>query len=415
MPSFALVDCNNFFVSCEKVFRPELEGQPVVVLSSNDGCIIARSNEAKALGIKMGEPAFKCRDILTAHQVKQFSSNFALYSDMSNRVFHILKKQAPKIEIYSVDEAFLDFNHVPEENKLEEAERIQTFTQKASGIPVTIGVASTKTLAKIATEFGKQIGQRAVEITDTNRESILRRIAIGDVWGVGRRYSEKLQSHGLRTAYDLSIKDDKWIRQNMTVLGLRTALELRGESAIPLNQSADPKKSILSSRTFSQSTSSLVQLQEAVATYISIAARKLREQNSLATQLAVSVRNKTNYFSHKIPIKPTQQTAELIKQAHYCLDQIYQPNISYKKAAVYLTGFLPGNYLQEDLFEAKDHSKDKRIATTIDQLNCLWGRDTIVHASAGLKKEWTAKCNMRSPRYTTSWSELPVAKLPKIV
>lgn len=411
MTSFALVDCNNFFVSCEKVFRPELEGQPVVVLSSNDGCIIARSNEAKALGIKMGEPAFKCRDILTAHKVKQFSSNFALYSDMSNRVFHTLRDQAPKIEIYSVDEAFLDFSHVPDEHKLAEAERIQSFTQKSSGIPVTIGVAPTKTLAKIATEFGKRIGQRAVEITDTNRESILRRIAIRDVWGIGRRYSEKLQSHGLRTAYDLSIKDDNWVRKNMTVLGLRTVLELRGESCIALNQSADPKKSILSSRTFSKSTSSLVQLQEAVATYISIAARKLREQNSLATQLAVSVRNKTNNFSHKIPIKPTQHTAELIKQAHYCLDQIYNPSISYKKAAVYLSGLLPGEYLQEDLFEPKDHLKESQISATVDHLNCLLGRDTIVHASAGLKKEWTAKCNLRSPRYTTSWQEVPVAKV----
>lgn len=409
---FALVDCNNFFVSCEKVFQPHLEGKPVVVLSSNDGCIVARSNEAKAIGTEMGQPAFKCRDVLTYHKVKEFSSNFSLYSDMSNRVMWTLKDMAEKIEIYSVDEAFVDFSAIKAENKLSEGQKIQHSIQKYTGIPVTVGIGSSKTLAKAAAEYGKQIKQQTVEITPENREPILRKIPVQDIWGVGRKYSQKLNSHGIRTAFDLICKPDKWIKENMTIMGLRTVLELRGESVIAFKQKAKPKKSILSSRSFSSAVKDLESLQQAVGTYVSIAARKLRDQSSLATQMGVFLRNRKKYYSHKINLTdPTDHTPELIKQARFCLDKIYQEGTPYKKAGVYFSGLVPSQFQQTNLFQKKDYDKQKRFAYTVDQLNYLWGRDTVVHASTGLGRQWSAKCQMRSPQYTTSWREIPVIKI----
>ncbi|NTW37306.1 MAG: hypothetical protein HGB17_14535 [Syntrophobacteraceae bacterium] len=273
---FALLDCNNFYVSCERLFNPRLEGRPVVVLSNNDGCIIARSNEAKVLGIKMGEPFFKCRGLIAAHQVQVFSSNYPLYGDLSQRVMDVLCQLEPEVEIYSIDEAFIRLPQANEEALLENGRHLRATVKKQVGIPVSIGFGPTKTLSKIANRIAKKRPEHGgvFALPDQGLDALLATIEVGDVWGIGPRQSQKLFACGIRTALDLKNGNDTWLRKHLTVTGLRTAMELRGVSCLPLEDMPPPRKSVTSSRSFGQPITDLAWLREALSSYIAIAAEK---------------------------------------------------------------------------------------------------------------------------------------------
>jgi len=417
---FALIDCNNFYASCERLFRPDLANRPVVVLSNNDGCIIARSNEAKALGIGMGTPYFKQQGLIRKHNIAVFSSNYPLYGDMSQRVMDVLMRLEPDVEIYSIDEAFIRFpagSHCD----LESYSRfLKATVQKHTGIPVSIGLGPTKTLAKIANRFAKKDPSAAgiFILSDQGHiESLLAKVAVGDIWGIGRRHAARLEQRGIHTALALRNCDDTWIRKQLTVTGLRTTMELRGIPCISLEKAPPAKKSICTSRSFGQPVQRLADLQEAVATYAAQAACKLRRQHLRTTVIDVFIR--TNSFQKTEPQycnrrtfilePPSCHTATLIKAALASLKAIYRPGYRYQKAGVLLSGLVPASHEQLRLFSASA-PRAASLMDAVDKINERWGRDTIQFAAAGLVKEWHFKQLKKSPAYTTCWSELPTAK-----
>jgi len=386
----------------------------VAVLSNNDGCIIARSNEVKALGVPMGIPLFKCRDVIAKNNVKLFSSNFTLYGDISARVMSTLKEMAQNIEIYSVDEAFLDVSSI--KDKYEYGVKIRDTIKQNVGIPVSVGIGQTKTLAKAANELAKKHEEfeSVLEITPKNRNKMLAMLPIDGIWGVGRRYSKKLNSFGIHTALELIKKPDRWIQKHMTITGLKTILELRGIPCISMRLTEDSRKGILSSRSFGRPVTEIADLKQAVASYVSIAARKLRSQGSLATNIGVFLRTgkKDPGTHYKIPLEvPTSFTPNLIKHAHHCLEEIYKPDQKYKKAGVYLSRLVPENYRQLNMFIEKDDAKESRISNLVDQVNNYWGKDFIRFAATGTKRRWKMKSEQKSPRYTTNWNELLTIKI----
>jgi len=416
---FALVDCNNFFASCERVFRPDLWNKPIVVLSNNDGNIIARSNEAKALGIKMGEPYFKARDFLKKNSVKVFSSNYTLYGDMSSRVMSVLKHLEPDVEVYSIDEAFISLPASNKFNFIDHGRSIKTVVQKWTGMPVSIGFAHTKTLAKIANRIAKKNSQHKGVFDLTAYESIdtiLSRIAVKDVWGIGRQYTKKLNNHGIFTARDLKYSNDKWIRKHLTVMGLRTVWELRGKPCISIEDAPVPKKGIITSKSFSRPVTSLEELKEAVATYISRAAEKLRSQHSIANVLHVflstnSFKFNTPQYSNSLSVvlpEPTASTSTLIKHSLHGLKKIYRSGFEYKKAGVMLAEIIPETYRQRNLFERGRN--DRKLMDALDNINTKWGSGTLQYAATGFKKSWMFKREQLSKAYTTQWDQLPVVK-----
>lgn len=417
---FALVDCNNFYASCERLFRPELNSQPIIVLSNNDGCVIARSNEAKALGIAMGTPHFKIKDLLAKHKVHVFSSNYALYGDLSHRVMTILQQHEAKVEVYSIDEAFISLPYVPGTLQLETARFLQQKIKQCVGIPVSIGIGPTKTLAKIATRIAKKDPRHGgvFDITDNSRiDQLLATCDVDDVWGVGRQSASKLRMRGIMSARALRDADDVWIRKQLTVTGLRTAMELRGISCLRLETALPDKKSIISSKSFGRPVSSLSDMREAVATYLSTAAEKLRDQGSVTG--AVQVFIATNTFNPNQPqyvqslttclSKPTSYTPHLLKAALHCLESIFKPGYQYQKAGVMLTGIVPDGCQQIGLFDVQGEGKDE-LMQAVDRINQKWGRQTVQLAAAGLVKPWEMVQSHKSPAYTTSWSELPIVK-----
>jgi len=420
MPSlFALLDCNNFYVSCERLFNPRLEGRPVVVLSNNDGCIIARSNEAKALGIKMGEPFFKCRGLIAAHQVQVFSSNYPLYGDLSQRVMDVLCQLEPEVEVYSIDEAFFRLPQANQESLLENGRNIRTTVKKQVGIPVSIGFGPTKTLAKIANRIAKKFPEHGgvFVLPDQGLDALLATIEVGDVWGIGPRQSRKLFACGIRTALDLKNGNDTWLRKHLTVTGLRTAMELRGISCLPLEESPPTRKSVTSSRSFGQPVTDLAWLREALSSYIAIAAEKLRVED-LKTG-CVQVYLTTNRFREgepqyansktiTLPIH-TSSTLDLIHYADEVLQQLYRPGYAYKKVGVVLIDLVSASHVQAHLFLTPPKGQEALMGA-MDQINRRWGRDTLHSAASGFLRPWKNRQERKSPSYTTSWQELPVVK-----
>ncbi|MFA7347043.1 MAG: Y-family DNA polymerase [Desulfurivibrionaceae bacterium] len=421
MPAlFALIDCNNFYVSCERVFSPELEGKPVVVLSNNDGCIIARSNEAKALGIKMGEPYFKCKPLIERYRVRVFSSNYALYGDMSQRVMNVLDRLEPNVEIYSIDESFIQLPLASQETLSITGENIRNTIRRHTGVPVSVGFGPTKTLAKIANRIAKKNPEHGGVFTilpDSDIEGVLKNIEVGDVWGIGGRSTQKLAGQGIHTAYDLSRASETWVRKHLSITGVRTMHELQGTPCFPLEETPPPKQSIACSRSFGTPVSELKEMHEAAVSYISRAAEKLREQQLKAGSLTLYLTTSqfrtdqpqyANSRTMTLPC-PTADTAELIAQAVRCLKELFRPGYAYQKVGVVLTDLIPEHIHQGNLFITARRNRDS-LLQALDRVNQRWGKDTLQYASAGLTKPWHHKQSMKSPSYTTNWRELPIVQ-----
>lgn len=424
---FALVDCNNFYCSCERVFNPALRDKPVVVLSNNDGCIIARSNEAKALGIKMGEPFFKIRQTLEEQKVAVFSSNYALYGDMSHRVMSLLSEFTPDITIYSIDEAFLQLptaEHDPTFSIEEYGKKIVRTVTKGTGIPVTIGIAPTKTLAKIASHFGKQYaGYKNVCLIDTEekRAKALQLTPIHEVWGIGRRLSPQLAYYGIRTAWDLTQKSEQWVRRNFSVTLARTWKELQGDNCIDIEE-LPHSKSICTSRSFPEKgISELPLLEEAVANFAASCSRKLKQQHTACygmTIFAYTSRFPTSGHPYQLSQTcsfsvATSDRQEIVSRAVEVLRQHWPDDITpfIKKAGVIVWGIIPDTAIQAQLFDPIDRSKQMALSKAIEEINRKNGHNMVRIAVQGYDKRWHLKCERISKRYTTDIDDIIEIKL----
>ena len=419
MKNFALVDCNNFYVSCERLFKPRLQHRPVVVLSNNDGCIIARSEEAKALGITMGEPFYKVESFLKKHGVKVFSSNYALYGDLSYRVMDVLQQLEPEVEVYSIDEAFVVLPEIKGCSLKDYGSYIRQQIKQYVGLPVSIGIGPTKTLAKLANKVAKKEKRYDGVFDIAEYESVnalLAKFSTNDIWGIGRRYTEKLQRYGINDALGLKNANDDWLRKNLTVVGLRTAMELRGTSCLAVEDVSAARKSIVSSRSFGTPVARLEELKEAVASYVTIATEKLRSQNLTASSLHVFLL--TNRFKKSQPQysasqtvrlgSPTANTSILISQAIGCLEQIYKSGYQYQKTGVMLTELTSADSQQMSLFGGDVERPE--LMQALDRVNARWGRNTLQYAAAGIEKKWSMKQQYKSQAFTTRWDELPVVQ-----
>jgi DNA polymerase V len=417
---FALLDCNNFYASCERLFRPELADKPVVVLSNNDGCIVARSNEAKALGLGMGSPYFKYEPLIRRHRVAVFSSNYALYGDISQRVMDTLMQIEPEVEIYSIDEAFIGLPPGRHIDLNGYGHSLKATIHRYTGIPVSIGFGPTKTLAKIANRLAKKdpAAQGVFNMTDNpDLESLLAGVGVNDVWGIGRRHAARLKKRSIHTARDLKNCDDDWLKKTLTITGLRTAMELRAIPCIGLEETPPAKKSIATSRSFGIPVESLADLQEAVATYTAQAAYKLRTAQLLTSVIHVFLR--TNSFKKEQPQysasktftlpTPTCHTPTLISSTLNLLQSIYRSGYFYQKAGVMFTGLTPKGYQQMHIFSSPD-PRDTSLMQAMDTINSRWGRNTIHSAAAGFDQSWHHRQRRKSPDYTTRWTELPIVK-----
>jgi len=425
--AFALVDCNNFYCSCERAFNAALHNKPVLVLSNNDGCVVARSNEARALGIRMGQPAFECRELIEQHAIQVFSSNYSLYADMSDRVMKTLATFTSRLEVYSIDEAFLDVSHVGAEHLLDYGRQIRETVWQCTGIPVSVGLATTKTLSKIATEVVKQNppSQGVLNLThysEAELDELLDSIALKDVWGIGPRYTNRLQaSRSIFTAKNLKDADEHWIRKRFSVMVQRTVLELRGIACIPLETEPKPKKGIMTAKSFGRPVESLAELEEAVATYTARAVEKLRNQESAAC--CISVFLTTNPFQHDAPQYanslsrmlpfPTSFTPDFLNVALDLVRSMYQPGFRYKKAGVCISKIVSQEVLQADLFgdySLEREYKKARLMAMVDFINRWWGQNTIFFGAQGIGQEWKMRQERRSPRFTTQWGEILVVR-----
>jgi DNA polymerase V len=412
----ALVDCNNFYASCEAAFQPMLQNLPVIVLSNNDGCVVARSPLAKTLGIQMGEPFFRVQHLVKRHNIQVFSSNYSLYGDMSERVMSTLATFTPDFELYSIDEAFLGFDGFTEANLLEYGCHIRKTVKQWTGIQVSIGLAGTKTLAKVANRLAKKSGDGVIDISHLDLDAVLEGTAVEDVWGIGRRWSRSLRELGITTALQLREAEPAWIKQKYNVVMQRTVLELRGLACIPLDQTLPSRKSICVSRSFSRPVTELHELKEAIATYISRAAEKLRQYQLSANVLQVfahSSRFKGDYYSNGVTLSlpvATQDTRILLIFALQGAEAIYRPECEFAKAGVLLLELQPVVIKQLDLFAQQDGERSALLMQTMDQINCQFGHGTIQFAAAGLQKGWGMRQEKRSPRYTTRWAEIPLVR-----
>jgi DNA polymerase V len=417
---FALVDCNNFYVSCERVFNPKLEGKPVIVLSNNDGCVVARSNEAKALGIGMGVPAFQIRHLIRAHDVQVFSSNYALYGDMSRRVMDTLAQFSPNVEVYSIDEAFLSLSEFTSRKLTEYGREIRTTVKRWTGIPVSIGIAETKTLAKVAAHHAKRLPEAAgvFDLTSCqNRDALLAEIPVEDVWGVGPAFARFLAQHGITTVLALRGADEQWIGRDMGVVGRRLVLELRGVSCLALDDCPPPKQGITVSRSFGRPVTSLPEMREAVAAYTARAAEKLRVERLAVSVLTVFLTTNpfkdelqySNAATIKLPVA-TDSTSDLLRYALLSVERNFREGYRYNKAGVMLTALVPASQRQHDLFEDQDRERSSRLMRVLDRLNAEMGAGTLRYAAEGYVKRWRARFERRSPAYTTNWRDLPIAR-----
>ena len=411
---FALVDCNNFYVSCERAFAPSLEGKPVVVLSNNDGCVVARSNEAKALGIGMGVPAFEVEDVIIKNGVEVFSSNYTLYADMSSRVMETLSFLIPDIEIYSIDEAFLRFDGF-DCSLADYGRKIQQTVKRWTGLPVTVGVGSTKTLAKIANSIAKKsaTAKGVLDLTAFDcLDDVLAEVPVEKIWTIGIRTTIRLKRAGITTALALRDTDVNWIRQKFGVIGVRTVYELKGICCYPLEDNPPMKKSITVSRMFGKPVVSVEDLKEAVASYASRAGEKLRQYHLAANIMTVFVTTsrftKRRYFnSHTLVFSvATSDTMEIIKAALFCIDNLYRKGFAYKKAGIIFNALVGEERVQRNLFDNADRERSRRLMRAIDNVNAR-SDCSVRWAAEGLGQPWKVEFKRRSCRYTTNWSELP--------
>ncbi len=420
---YAIVDCNSFYCSCERVFRPELNEKPVVVLSNNDGCIIARCDKAKNLSVGMAGPYFLAKPLIEKHGVEVFSSNYNLYGDMSWRVMEVLRTIAGKgnVEVYSVDEAFVHLHFISQDSLRTFALEMKETVEKWTGVKVSVGIAPTKTLAKLANCIAKEnkIRTDCIAILETEEKIIraLKMTAVKDLWGVGGQSAKKFAKLDIHTAWDLRQMPEEWARKNLGgVVGVRLIKELRGEKAIVINEYKD-KRMIATTRMFGDAVTSLSDIKEAISTYTSRAAEKLRRQYSAASMINVFVvtnekvdesphfRHGPTYSRHKILTSPTCVTNELIKPAMQLAEQLYQEGKKYKKAGVILSGIVPDNSIQANLFE-KQKNVDRHLMVQIDNINFSMRDDVVKFASSGTKQNWKMRKQFHSPRYTTRWNEL---------
>ncbi|MBP6456853.1 MAG: Y-family DNA polymerase [Chitinophagaceae bacterium] len=413
---FALIDCNNFYASCERVFRPDLNGKPIVVLSNNDGCVIARSNEAKAVGIPMGAPSFEYEKIFLQHGVQVFSANFALYGDMSNRVMDILSHYSPDIEIYSIDEAFLKLSGFDFFNLQNYGEEMRLKVIKWTGIPVSIGIAPTKALAKVANRIAKKYSERTkgVYIIDNEEKRIkaLKWLKVEDVWGIGRQHSKRLNKIGVSNAYDFTELDDSLVRKQMGIVGLRLKQDLKGIPTLDLEET-QLKKSIATTRSFEKNYTQYQQLEERIITFASSCAEKLRQQKSCCNSLMVFIhtnghRKDLPQYSRNMVLKlpfPTNSSIELSKFATQALKHIFRTGYAYKKAGVIVQDFTADSCLQKTLFENRDE-RHIPLMQAVDKLNMLFGQQKIRLASQDAKRVWKMKQQKLSPRYTTNLNDI---------
>lgn len=420
---FALVDCNNFYASCERLFNPALRGKPIVVLSNNDGCVIARSNEAKALGFKMGDVYYQVREALEKNRVAVFSSNYALYGDMSQRVMQTLAGLNPDMEIYSIDEAFLELDGVAD--LAAHGQTLRGTVRQHTGIPVGVGIAPTKTLAKVANFTAKKQPQYegvCVLADPAAWEPVLAVLDVGEVWGIGRQHKKRLYYQGVRTALEFSRLPDSWLRENMTVVGLRTAHELRGISCMALEPIADAKKGITVSRSFGRRITELCELEEALATYVSRAGEKLRQEKLMAKRMAVFMhtnphatdRQKDPYYaphcSFELP-QHTNSTSEMISYAKRALGSMFRTGYRYMKCGVIMTDIVPEGHETRDLFAVRDRIRGARLMSTIDLLNRKQGSGSLFFAATGIARPWKMSASKKSPAYTTDWTQLLTIKI----
>jgi len=413
---FGLIDCNNFYASCERVFNPSLNGKPIVVLSNNDGCVIARSGEAKALGIPMGEPAYKLKDLIESNQVVVFSSNYTLYGDMSHRVMNTIAEFVPEMEIYSIDEAFLLLEGFGLHDLKDFGEKIVRTVTRNTGIPVSLGIAPTKTLAKVASKFAKQYpNYKGVCLIDTDekREKALKLFDISDVWGIGRRYTKTLRYYSINTAWDFTQRTKSWVRHTMGVVGERTWLELRGTPCIEMDRSVT-KKSICTSRSFGEKLTELQPISEAVANFAASCAEKLRKQHTLAGVLTVFIHTnpfataQAQYFNQKVMQLPvaTNDTTELIDFALRGLKSIFAEGYRYKKAGVIVSEIVPERPVQADLFDTRNRDKFSKAMRVMDDLNATYGQQKVKIAAQGFGRKWKLKNEKLSPCYTTKFKDI---------
>jgi DNA polymerase V len=414
---FALVDCNNFYASCERVFNPKMNNRPVVVLSNNDGCVIARSQEAKDLGIKMGAPAFMMEKELERNNVAVFSSNYALYGDISNRVIKVLTDFSPNVEMYSIDECFLDLANFNYTNLEEYANKIRQTVYQYTGIPVSVGIAKTKTLAKLANRYAKKhkrdIGVHILDTPETV-EAALKSTDIGDVWGIGGQYAKYLNRLNINTAFDLTQISEAFIKEKMSIVGLRLVKELKGMPCIPLELVRPAKKGICTSRSFGKLLTDYEDIATALCNYVARCAEKLRKQKSCANILHVFV--ETNPFREQdrqytrtkvitLPVA-TNDTTVLIKYALMALKAIYRQGYNYKKTGIVVMGIVPQSEVQSALFDSTDYPKHSHVMAAMDKINKLMGKDKVRIAAQGFDRKWKLRQEKLSPCYTTRWNEL---------
>lgn len=418
----AIVDCNSFYCSCERVFRPDLQDRPVVVLSNNDGCIVSRSDEAKQLGIAMAGPYFLAKHIIDKNDVAVFSSNYHLYGDMSQRVMDTLNTLSPVVEVYSVDEAFLDLSDIPPANLHEYAKHIKDTVEQWTGISVSVGVAPTKTLAKIANYIAKKnkAASGCVELllTDEEQRTALQQTRVGAIWGVGGAYAGKLVNLGITSAWDLRNMPEEWAHRHLGgVVGTRLIKELRGEPAILMEKELTVKKMIATTRMFGRPVTELYELKEAVATYISRAAEKLRRQQSAASIVSVFIvprngdhsadfRRGSSISTYTTLESATSHTHELIKPAVQLVEDIYEQGREYKKAGVMLSGLVPDQSIQSNLFVPESKNRNRFLMNTIDNVNFSMRDDAVKFCSSGMNKNWKMRQELRSGRYSSRWEEL---------
>lgn len=414
---YALVDCNNFYVSCERVFQPQLNGKPVVVLSNNDGCIISRSNEAKALGIPMGAPEFQFRDLLKQHDIHVFSSNYALYGDLSHRVMKILENYTPNVEVYSIDEAFLNFSGmtIPDFNAY--GAEIQHRILKWLSIPIGIGFAPTKALSKVANKIAKKFPERTngIYVIDTEEKRIkaLKWTKIEDVWGIGFRLTKKMQAKNIKTAYDFTLPhNESFIRKEMGVVGMRLKYELEGKSVLEMEE-PKAKKNIAVTRSFEKDITDFNELKERVVTFASVCSEKLRKQNSCCNAVILYLRKdpfnangeKYSFYRMQTLSFPSNTSFSISKIAISMLKELYQEGTAYKKAGVIVSEIVPSSQRQFKLFD-EENPKYQKLMEVMDAVQAKTGERKLRLASQDLKRTWKMKQNHLSNRYTTNFNEL---------
>lgn len=420
----AIIDCNSFYCSCERLFKPHLDHKPVVVLSNNDGCIVSRTDEAKALGIAMAIPYFMAKEMMIKNKVAAFSSNYHLYGDMSWRVMETLRKIAGEenVEVYSVDEAFVDLTHLGEKDLREAGLMIRTVVEQWTGIKVSVGIAPTKVLCKIANHIAKKhkIETECVVVLDSEDKirQALQDTPVNEVWGVGRKYAEKLvDMHAIYTAFDLSKKTNEWAHTVLGgVVGVRLLKELNGEPCIVMKDELINKKMIATTRMFGQPVTKLSEIKEAVAVYTSTAAEKLRRQGSAADTISVFVVAKGQDHnisfhgeSHSLSDKlstATSATNELIKAAVKLAEKLFRQGTQYKKAGVMLSGIVPDANIQANLFSGAEKKNNRMLMSAVDNVNFAMRNDLVRFAAGGNKRDWKMRMELRSPRYTTRWEEM---------